>query len=68
MQDAPGYFDVIKEPIDLKLVGARIKDKYYNTREAFIRDVNKMFDNCRKYNEESSEYYQCAEQLQAYFR
>ncbi len=59
---------MIKEPIDMKLLAQRAKNKYYATQGEFIRDVNKMFDNCRIYNTETSEYYKLADDLQAYFQ
>lgn len=67
-QEVPDYYDVVKDPVDLKMVGARIKEKAYTCKEDFVRDINKMFDNCRKYNAEGSLYRQAADELQQYCR
>jgi len=67
-QDVPDYYEIIKEPMHLKLIGQRIKDKFYTSKEPFVRDVNKMFENCKKYNSKTSEYWQAAEDLQAWCR
>ena len=48
--------------------GPRLRlPQVYQSKAAFIEDVNLMFANCRRFNEESTDYYQCAEALQAYF-
>jgi hypothetical protein len=39
----------------------------YQSKAAFIEDINLMFANCRRFNEANTDYYQCAEALQAYF-
>ena len=68
MQRVPDYFDVIKEPVDLKMLAARIKDKYYSSKEAFVRDLYLMCENCLKYNDETTVFYQNALELQDYIR
>lgn len=37
----------------------------YATEDAFIADLKLMFDNCKQYNEEGSQIYRDAEQLEA---
>jgi hypothetical protein len=47
--------------IDLKTIEARAaRGNYYITKEIFYSDVQRMCDNCKKFNSEGSEYYQCA--------
>lgn len=65
---APDYYDVIKEPMDLKTVGNRIRDKFYTDRDVFFCDMVSIFDNCRKYNAPGSEYYDAADVCDKYFR
>jgi histone acetyltransferase len=36
--------------------------------EEFIRDVQKIFDNCRAYNAEATNYTRCANRLERYFK
>jgi len=62
------YYDVIKEPMDLSTVENRLKKDYYRTKDIFISDVRLIFDNCRTYNRESTEYYECANKLEEYFK
>lgn len=48
---APGYYSLIKEPIDLKCIRERAdKNMYDNRMDMFIRDVLLMFDNAVTYN------------------
>lgn len=41
-QDAPDYYAVILEPIDLKLITMRVRDKAYSTKDMFARDIQKV--------------------------
>ncbi|XP_054160935.1 nucleosome-remodeling factor subunit BPTF-like [Oppia nitens] len=66
-KEVPDYFTVIKEPIDLKTVESRINRENYESLAQFIGDITKMFDNCRYYNARNSPFFQCAEQLEAFF-
>jgi hypothetical protein len=43
------------------------KKQVYHSKEAFVEDVTRMFDNCRKFNDDTTEYYRLADSLQAYF-
>ncbi|TPX52951.1 hypothetical protein SeMB42_g01103 [Synchytrium endobioticum] len=64
----PDYYTIIKEPMDLRTLGENVEEDAYKTWEAFSADVQKIFDNCRLYNEESSNYYKCAVKLEKFFR
>jgi len=50
-QDAPDYYDVIADPIDLSLILKKIKDKTYKSSQSFISDFELMRNNCYKYNQ-----------------
>ena len=63
----PNYYQVIRHPVDLSLIGSRLKDGTYETLEQFKYDILLMFDNCRKFNMPDSKFYQCAEELQQVF-
>ncbi|XP_048576210.1 nucleosome-remodeling factor subunit BPTF isoform X2 [Nematostella vectensis] len=65
--DVPGYYDVIKEPMDLSTVEDKITSKKYATLEQFVSDVTRIFDNCRFFNGKDTPYYRCAEVLEAVF-
>lgn len=42
-KDAPGYFDIIKKPMDLKTIRQRIRDGNIGDIDEFERDVLLMF-------------------------
>ncbi|XP_066560345.1 nucleosome-remodeling factor subunit BPTF [Amia ocellicauda] len=65
--DAPDYYGVIKEPMDLATMEERVIKRYYNKLTEFVADMTKIFDNCRYYNPSDSPFYQCAEVLESFF-
>uniref|UniRef100_A0A8C3B3M6 Bromodomain PHD finger transcription factor n=1 Tax=Cyclopterus lumpus TaxID=8103 RepID=A0A8C3B3M6_CYCLU len=65
--DAPDYYRVIKEPMDLSTMEERIQKREYIKLTEFVADMTKIFDNCRYYNPSDSPFYQCAEVLETFF-
>ncbi|XP_029104304.1 histone acetyltransferase KAT2B isoform X2 [Scleropages formosus] len=65
--EAPGYYQVIRFPMDLKTISERLKSRYYTTRKLFMADMQRVFTNCREYNPPESEYYKCANLLEKFF-
>ncbi|XP_036411161.1 histone acetyltransferase KAT2B [Megalops cyprinoides] len=65
--DAPGYYQVIRFPMDLKTMSERLKSRYYTTRKLFMADMQRIFTNCREYNPPESKYYKCANLLEKFF-
>ncbi|XP_050310711.1 nucleosome-remodeling factor subunit NURF301 isoform X3 [Anthonomus grandis grandis] len=65
--EAPDYYKVIKEPMDLQMIETKINDHKYRKLSEFIGDMTKIFDNCRYYNPKESPFFKCAESLEAYF-
>ncbi|XP_003241005.1 nucleosome-remodeling factor subunit NURF301 isoform X2 [Acyrthosiphon pisum] len=65
--EAPDYYNVVKEPMDLNCIGKNVTDKKYKNLTEFIRDMIKVFDNCRYYNPRESQFYKCAEILEQFF-
>ncbi|XP_012274975.1 nucleosome-remodeling factor subunit NURF301 isoform X2 [Orussus abietinus] len=65
--EAPDYYKVIKEPMDLQTIELRINDRSYKKLSEFIGDMTKIFDNCRYYNPKESPFFKCAESLETYF-
>ncbi|XP_027892336.1 histone acetyltransferase KAT2B isoform X3 [Xiphophorus couchianus] len=65
--EAPGYYQVIRFPMDLKTMSERLKSRYYTTRKLFMADMQRIFTNCREYNAPESEYYKCANILEKFF-
>lgn len=66
--EAPDYYDHIKHPMDLRTISERLKNRYYCNRRLFIADVQRIFSNCRAYNDSDTEYYKCANTLERFFQ
>ncbi|GKU86450.1 hypothetical protein SLEP1_g973 [Rubroshorea leprosula] len=67
-RDVPDYYDIIKDPVDLKTMSKRVEsDQYYVTLEMFMADVKRMFTNARTYNSPDTIYFKCATRLESYF-
>ncbi|KAH7863821.1 hypothetical protein Vadar_022322 [Vaccinium darrowii] len=67
-RDAPDYYDIIKDPMDLKTMSKRVEsEQYYVTFEMFFADVRRMFQNARTYNSPETIYYKCATRLETHF-
>lgn len=60
----PDYYQEIKNPIALDLIKRKAKRKKYPTIEAALKDLDTMFDNAKQYNEDSSQVYKDAVELQ----
>ncbi|KAH7836857.1 hypothetical protein Vadar_006524 [Vaccinium darrowii] len=67
-REVPDYYDIIKDPMDLKTMSKRVEsEQYYVTFEMFVADVRRMFANARSYNSPETIYYKCASRLEAHF-
>ena len=60
----PEYYNEIKNPMAVDMIKKRIKRKKYQYVEQFMKDVNLVFDNAKLYNEDDSEIYKLAAELQ----
>ncbi|KAF8963874.1 hypothetical protein BDZ97DRAFT_1701052 [Flammula alnicola] len=47
---APNYFDIIKDPMDLSTMGAKLEEGMYKDRFAFQADFRLMINNAKTYN------------------
>ncbi|VDD74006.1 unnamed protein product [Mesocestoides corti] len=65
--EAPGYFNIIVFPIDLRTMTERLKNRYYTHPDLFIADMRRMFHNCRTYNHPESELYRHVSTLDSVF-
>ncbi|ESO89132.1 hypothetical protein LOTGIDRAFT_106754, partial [Lottia gigantea] len=63
----PDYYQIIKDPMDLSIIETRVHGRSYQRLSDFVRDVTKIFDNCRYYNPTGTAFYQCAEVLETFF-
>lgn len=58
---------IIKFLTDLKQIESKIANQEFACLADFIKDMTKIFDNCRYYNHRDSTFCKCAEDLEAYF-
>lgn len=65
--EVPDYLEIVKEPTDLSTILKKIKKgDWYKNKQMLQRDLQKMVDNCKLYNDSTSPYYDCAEKLEEY--
>ncbi|KAI9182545.1 hypothetical protein LWI28_026388 [Acer negundo] len=68
-RDVPDYYDIIKDPMDLRTMSKRVEsEQYYVTFEMFVADAKRMFANARTYNSPDTIYYKCSSRLEAHFQ
>ncbi len=60
------YYEVIKEPMDLSTMEEKHEKDLYPTPEEFIKDAKLIFDNCRRYNNETTPYAKSANKLEKF--
>lgn len=64
--EVPDYYEVIKEPMDLSTMEDRLQNDLYPRPEDFIKDAKLIFDNCRRYNNETTPYAKSANKLEKF--
>ena len=73
VEEAPDYYTVIKNPVDISLLRKRLEQAsqgkpYYRTPEQMRAELCIMCENCRQYNGEPSTYSDSATRLQEYIK
>jgi len=68
--EAPDYYDVIKDPLDLSIIKARLQQRppYYASLDMLRADICRMCENCRLYNGDGNPYWDCAVRLEQFAR
>ncbi|KAF7301712.1 Bromo domain-containing protein [Mycena indigotica] len=61
--EAPDYHDIVKRPIDLKTIKAKIKDGLISNSLEYQRDIYLMFANAMMYNRPGSDVHTMAEDM-----
>ncbi|GFP54840.1 hypothetical protein ACSS6W_002727 [Trichoderma asperelloides] len=51
-RDAPDYYNFIKNPMDLGTMTKKLKSLSYKSKTEFVVDLNLIWDNCLKYNQD----------------
>lgn len=64
----PDYYEVIKEPMDIKTLTEKVEEDMYENVNQFAHDTQKIFNNCRVYNEDGTPYTKCANRLEKFFK
>ncbi|XP_014669868.1 PREDICTED: protein polybromo-1-like, partial [Priapulus caudatus] len=62
-KDYPDYYQIITDPIDMKMIEANINSGKYAIEAAMVSHFKLMFSNARHYNEEGSQVYRDADLL-----
>lgn len=63
LDQAPGYAEAIRTPMDLSTVKSRMATTYEEAPGKFLRDMRLIFDNCQTYNVEQSQFWVAAGEL-----
>ncbi|CAI9110553.1 OLC1v1010606C4 [Oldenlandia corymbosa var. corymbosa] len=61
------YYDVIKHPMDLGTIRAKLEKKEYKSAQQFAADVRLTFDNAMTYNPKGSQVHTIAESMLSSF-
>ena len=64
----PDYYNVIREPMDLRTMEGKVNAHAYLTLEQFEYDVMLVVNNCRVYNDRNTTYHKCATALEEHYR
>ncbi|KAJ2881943.1 Transcriptional activator spt7, partial [Coemansia asiatica] len=56
-KDAPDYYKVIKNPMDLGAMAKNLRNEIYNNKRQFADHLQLIRDNCYTYNTEPGNYY-----------
>ncbi|KAK9481317.1 hypothetical protein V1514DRAFT_323523 [Lipomyces japonicus] len=60
----PEYYREIAQPIALDIIKKKIKRRVYSSVEAYMEDMNLMFENAKRFNAEESQIYRDTVKLQ----
>ena len=63
IESLPGYFDVVKKPMDLGTVKSRLAAFAYSDVPALAADVRRVFDNAQRYNPPRNAVHRAAAEL-----
>ncbi|XP_066542422.1 bromodomain adjacent to zinc finger domain protein 2B isoform X2 [Hoplias malabaricus] len=67
-KSVPGYRKVIKKPMDFSTIREKLSNSLYQNLETFIIDVNLVFDNCEKFNEDYSDIGRAGHNMRRFFQ
>jgi len=67
-EDVPDYYEVIKNPMDLRTMEHKLDNNQYRSVDDFVEDAMLIVKNCRSYNPEGTVYHKCALRLEKYLQ
>ncbi|EST08494.2 Bromodomain protein [Kalmanozyma brasiliensis GHG001] len=67
-EEVTDYYDVIKNPMDLSTMEAKLENNQYANVDELVADAQLIFDNCRAYNPASSPYAKSATKLEKFLK
>ncbi|XP_061131934.1 bromodomain adjacent to zinc finger domain protein 2B isoform X2 [Syngnathus typhle] len=67
LKSVPGYKKVIKKPMDFSTIREKLVSSQYQNLETFIIDVNLVFDNCERFNEDNSDIGRAGHNMRKFF-
>lgn len=67
-QENPDYYDVITQPMALDHIKKKAKRKKYRSVDHVLADMDTMFENAKLYNEDGSDLFEAAVELQKFAR
>ncbi|KAK7938511.1 hypothetical protein WMY93_001837 [Mugilogobius chulae] len=67
LKTVPGYKKIVKKPMDFSTIREKIINKQYSSGEGFKDDVNLVFDNCERFNEDNSEIGKAGHIMRTFF-
>ncbi|KAL7746639.1 hypothetical protein RI367_008039 [Sorochytrium milnesiophthora] len=63
----PGYYDVVKNPMDLSTIRHKLDGNEYASRQGFESDVRLVLRNCFTFNPPDDEVYHAGKELESFF-
>ncbi|XP_056268194.1 bromodomain adjacent to zinc finger domain protein 2B isoform X5 [Pseudoliparis swirei] len=67
LKSVPGYRKVIKKSMDFFTIREKLVNSQYQNLETFIIDVNLVFDNCERFNEDNSDIGRAGHNMRKFF-
>ena len=64
----PKYYDIIKNPMDLKTMSEKLKSNTYKTKNQFLQDLDLIVKNCKTYNKPGSPIYKICLEFAEYIK
>ena len=64
----PTYFDVVKDPMDLGTMSAKLKDDKYSTVQEYVDDFNLIVSNAKRFNGTANAVTDAASLMEQYFK